>query len=70
MTVITETSEERVQGEPAVSSTNANESLYQVADEILRQVVEDLPQNAVTLDSQLTHPSELIPGSTIGKHLR
>lgn len=71
MTAISQTSEERVPGKSSLSA-NASESLYRVADEILRQVVEDLlgSRGPIQTDAQLTHPSELIPGSTIGKHLR
>lgn len=48
---------------------NPSESLYQVAQILLQQVI-SLLQGAVITDEQLSFTSELIPGSTIGKHLR
>jgi hypothetical protein len=45
------------------------ESIYAVADSLMTQMVEVL-SNTITTSEQLTHESSLIPGSTIGKHLR
>lgn len=44
-------------------------SLHQVASILISQVI-SLLRETVTTDEQLTFTSELIPGSTIGKHLR
>lgn len=48
---------------------NPSEPLFAVADALLSQVV-DLLRDVVTTDEQLSFESVLIPGSTIGKHLR
>ena len=45
------------------------EKLWLVTDELLHQIIL-LLQETVTTDEQLSFQSELIPGSTIGKHLR
>ncbi|KAI0768543.1 hypothetical protein BD413DRAFT_127994 [Trametes elegans] len=47
----------------------ARSRLLEVSTIILRQAV-DLIQGGLTTDDQLTTPSNFIPGSTIGKHLR
>ncbi|KAK4051268.1 hypothetical protein OIO90_004749 [Microbotryomycetes sp. JL221] len=45
------------------------EKLWTVADEMLQQIIDMLDQ-VVQRDDQLKFESSLIPGSTIGKHLR
>ncbi|KAL8291665.1 hypothetical protein RQP46_001923 [Phenoliferia psychrophenolica] len=54
---------------PETVDTFASESLFKTAALLLSQCIE-LLESSVTTDSQLTHISTLIPGSTIGKHLR
>lgn len=43
--------------------------LLEVSSVVLTQAI-DLVNNGLTTDEQLTAPSQYIPGSTIGKHLR
>lgn len=51
------------------NSGNPAEPLYYIADALLSQIIH-LLQETVTSDEQLSFESKLIPGSTIGKHLR
>lgn len=54
---------------PAHSHPDAAEPLYYVASILITQVI-SLLSSTITTDAQLSFTSELIPGSTIGKHLR
>ncbi|KAM0747898.1 hypothetical protein T439DRAFT_328562 [Meredithblackwellia eburnea MCA 4105] len=54
---------------PPEGYSDSSRALYQVAQILLQQVV-DLLNTTITKDCELSHPSTLIPGSTIGKHLR
>lgn len=52
-----------------LSPADASRSLWFTADALLGQC-SDFLDNNLTTDSQLSHSSTLIPGSTMGKHLR
>lgn len=54
---------------PPPSHPDAAEPLFQVASILISQVI-SLLSETITTDAQLSYTSELIPGSTIGKHLR
>lgn len=52
-----------------LSAAEASRSLWFTADALLGQC-SVLLVDTLTTDHQLSHVSKLIPGSTIGKHLR
>lgn len=51
------------------TSTSSSEPLTQVASILISQVI-SLLESTITTDEHLSFTSVLIPGSTIGKHLR